>query len=98
MTNDIAHILSSYEGQDFKTILSSSTLERDIALIGQHIDTAQGNTSQAEAFLLRLINEIDIYAETLKTDQTLTKESMDSITKMADACIAYTQPRGGKKG
>lgn len=100
MQHDIAPILSKYEGQDAETVLSSPTLERDIAYIGNVINQSKDDETveNARDFLKTLMGHINERIESLKAEQDMTKESMETIEKMSEACIAYMKPVGSNKG
>jgi hypothetical protein len=99
MNDDIAPILDKYEGQDADTILADPNLGRDIALIGSSISKADVHTQErAHLFFERLLDVINKQIDDIKNNLDARGQTMDTIQKLADACIAYSKQNGRKKG
>ena len=95
MTNDIAQILSKYEGRETDDILDTPSLPRDIISLGNALNTAEPEEEkQGRQFLLKLLEAIDTQTEQLQQGQSEQKVSIDRIQKISDACIAYTKQKG----
>lgn len=94
--NDILRIIEKYKDQDGSPV-NHPDLAQDIQLIQDMLDEApEQDQETAKDFLRSIMSEVEKEIEAIKGQLSDKGETFEKVQKIADACLAYSKPSGGK--